>query len=162
MDWVGNEGVDINWNVSPVSSPVTVLSHRGEFNKVPCKHVGLSIGFPQETPARLEQHVEATAGDKLAKPLGAGGGGRGSSQGKFGRGVPLKPSKPDTLFTTNILLLFCIQNSVFFFQTNIMELIFLEKLLAPNRLLICSLHTLINWTQTHSVKVAKYCNCISF
>ena len=25
MNWVGNEGVDINWNVSPVSSPVTVL-----------------------------------------------------------------------------------------------------------------------------------------
>ena len=34
MGWVGNEGVDINWNVSAVSSPVTVLSHRGEFNKV--------------------------------------------------------------------------------------------------------------------------------
>ena len=62
MDWVGNEGVDINWNVSPVSSPVTVLSHSGKFNKVLCKHVGLSIGFPQETPARLVQHVKATAG----------------------------------------------------------------------------------------------------
>ena len=34
MGWLGNEGVDINWNVSPVSSPVTLLSHRGEFNKV--------------------------------------------------------------------------------------------------------------------------------
>ena len=34
MNWVGNERVDINWDVSPVSSPVTVLSHRGEFNKV--------------------------------------------------------------------------------------------------------------------------------
>ena len=33
MGWVGNEGVNINWNVSPVSSPVTVLSHHGEFNK---------------------------------------------------------------------------------------------------------------------------------
>ena len=82
MDWVGNEGVDINWNVSPGSSPVTVLSHRGEFNKVLCKHVGLSIGFPQETPARLEQHVEATAGDKLAKTLRGGGG---STQWKFGK-----------------------------------------------------------------------------
>ena len=34
MGWVGKEGVNINWNVSPVSSPVTLLSHRGEFNKV--------------------------------------------------------------------------------------------------------------------------------
>ena len=34
MGWVGNEGVDINWNVNPVSSPVTVFSHCGEFNKV--------------------------------------------------------------------------------------------------------------------------------
>ena len=34
MGWVGNEGVNINWNVNPVSSPVTLLSHRGEFNKV--------------------------------------------------------------------------------------------------------------------------------
>ena len=34
MGWVGNEVVDINWDASPVSSPVTVLSHRGEFNKV--------------------------------------------------------------------------------------------------------------------------------
>ena len=25
----GNEGVDIDWDTSPVSSPVTVLSHRG-------------------------------------------------------------------------------------------------------------------------------------
>ena len=46
MDWVGNEGVDINnyWNVSPVTSPFTVLSHLGELNKVLRKHVGLSIG----------------------------------------------------------------------------------------------------------------------
>jgi len=34
VGWVGNEGVDISWDVSPVSSPVNVLSHRGEFNKV--------------------------------------------------------------------------------------------------------------------------------
>ena len=34
MGWVGNEGVDINWYVSPVSSSVIVLSHRGEFNNV--------------------------------------------------------------------------------------------------------------------------------
>ena len=34
LGWVGNERVDINWEVSPVSSPVTVLSYRGEFNKV--------------------------------------------------------------------------------------------------------------------------------
>ena len=76
VDWVGNEGVDINnyWNVSPVSSPVTMLSQCGEFNKVLRKHVGLSIGFPQDTPARLEQHVKATAGYKLAKPLGGGEG----------------------------------------------------------------------------------------
>ena len=32
--WVGNEGVDINWDASPVSSPVTVLSHCGDFNNV--------------------------------------------------------------------------------------------------------------------------------
>ena len=34
MGWVRNEGVDINWDARPVSSPVIVLSHRGEFNKV--------------------------------------------------------------------------------------------------------------------------------
>ena len=34
MGWVGNEGVDIIWDTSPVSSPVTVLSHRGEFHKL--------------------------------------------------------------------------------------------------------------------------------
>ena len=39
-----------------------------------------------------------------------------------------------------------------------MELISLEKLLAAHKLLTCSLHTLINWAQTHSVKVAKYSN----
>ena len=94
IDWVGNEGVDINWNVSPVSSPVT-MSQCCKFHKVLHKHVGLSIGFPQETPARLEQHVEATAGDKLAKPLGGGGG--GALNGSLGRDVPLKPSKPDTV-----------------------------------------------------------------
>ena len=32
MGLVGNEGVDISWDVSPVSSPATVLSHRDEFN----------------------------------------------------------------------------------------------------------------------------------
>ena len=32
--WVRNEVVDITSDVSPVSSPVTVLSHPGEFNKV--------------------------------------------------------------------------------------------------------------------------------
>ena len=31
MDWVGNGGVDINWNVSPVLSPYTMMRHRGEF-----------------------------------------------------------------------------------------------------------------------------------
>ena len=33
MVWVDNERVDINWDVSPVSSPDIVLSHRGEFNR---------------------------------------------------------------------------------------------------------------------------------
>ena len=33
MGWVRNEEVDINWDVSSDSSPITVLSHRGEFNK---------------------------------------------------------------------------------------------------------------------------------
>ena len=31
---VGNEGVDINRDASPVSSPVAVLSYCGKFNKV--------------------------------------------------------------------------------------------------------------------------------
>ena len=31
---VGNKGVDINWEASPVSSPSTVLIHCGEVNKV--------------------------------------------------------------------------------------------------------------------------------
>ena len=33
MGWVGNEECDINWDVSSDSSPITVLSHRGELNK---------------------------------------------------------------------------------------------------------------------------------
>ena len=33
MGWVGNEGVDIIWDAGPVSSPFTVLSHRGEFRE---------------------------------------------------------------------------------------------------------------------------------
>ena len=33
MGWVGYEGIDINWNESPVSSRVIVLSHRSEFKK---------------------------------------------------------------------------------------------------------------------------------
>ena len=31
MGWVGNGGVDINWDISPVSYPYTMLSHRGKF-----------------------------------------------------------------------------------------------------------------------------------
>ena len=31
--WMGHEGVDTNWDLSPVSSTVSMLSHRGEFNK---------------------------------------------------------------------------------------------------------------------------------
>ena len=34
MGWVGNEGVDKNWNISPVTSPVTLSSHRGEFQEI--------------------------------------------------------------------------------------------------------------------------------
>ena len=33
MGLVGNEGVDMNWDVSPVSSPVIVLSQRCEFQQ---------------------------------------------------------------------------------------------------------------------------------
>ena len=35
LSWAGwvMEGIDINWDVSPVSSPVIGLSHRSEFNK---------------------------------------------------------------------------------------------------------------------------------
>ena len=33
MRWVGYEGIDINWDESPVSSRVIVLSHRSEFKK---------------------------------------------------------------------------------------------------------------------------------
>ena len=29
----GNEGVDINWHFIPVSSPVSMLNNRGEFDK---------------------------------------------------------------------------------------------------------------------------------
>ena len=34
MGRVGNEGVDIKLDASPFLSPVTILSHCGEFNKV--------------------------------------------------------------------------------------------------------------------------------
>ena len=30
---MGHEGVDTNWDLGPVSSTVSMLSHRGEFNK---------------------------------------------------------------------------------------------------------------------------------
>ena len=30
---MGSEGVDISWDISPVSSTVTVLSHRDEFSE---------------------------------------------------------------------------------------------------------------------------------
>ena len=30
---MGHEGADTNWDFSPVSSPVSMLSHSGEFNK---------------------------------------------------------------------------------------------------------------------------------
>jgi len=143
-----------------LSSPVSVLSHRGEFNKVLRKHVGLSIGFPQDTPARLEQHVKATAGYKLAKPL-EGGEGVGEHSIKVWEEMCHRSLQNLTLFKTNILLLFCIELGCIL-SNNIMELIVLEKLLAPHRLLTCSLHTLINWAKTHSVKDAKYCNCIPF
>ena len=43
MGWVGNEGTDINWDVSPVSSPVTVSSHRGEFNEAKLEAVSLTF-----------------------------------------------------------------------------------------------------------------------
>ena len=43
MGWVGNEGADINWDVSPVSSPVTFLSHRGDFNKAKLEAVSLTF-----------------------------------------------------------------------------------------------------------------------
>ena len=34
MGGVGNIGVDINWDASPVSSPATVLIHCGEVHKI--------------------------------------------------------------------------------------------------------------------------------
>ena len=34
VGWVGNKGVDINWDASPVSTPATVLIQCGEVNKV--------------------------------------------------------------------------------------------------------------------------------
>ena len=43
MGWVGNEGADINGDVSPVSSPVTVSSHRGEFNEAKLEAVSLAF-----------------------------------------------------------------------------------------------------------------------
>lgn len=43
---MGSEGVDVSWNVSPVSSPITVLSHHGELNKV------IIIGL-KTSPSRL-------------------------------------------------------------------------------------------------------------
>ena len=42
MGWVGKEGVGINWDASPVSSPVTVLSNRGEFKKKTLKTSALN------------------------------------------------------------------------------------------------------------------------
>ena len=65
MDLVGNinEGVDIKLECQSCFIPChPLLSHCGEFSKVLHKHVRLLIGFPQGTPARLVQHVKATAG----------------------------------------------------------------------------------------------------
>ena len=34
MGQVGNEGVDNSWDISPVSTPFSMLSQHGEFNKI--------------------------------------------------------------------------------------------------------------------------------
>ena len=58
MGWVDNERVDINWDVSPVSFPDIVLSHRGEFNRgndhwpTPLFHLDLFL-VPPVTPESL-------------------------------------------------------------------------------------------------------------
>ena len=55
MDWVGNKGVDIIWDVSPVSFPVTELSHCGEFQHRAIKH---TIGRLLETISGLEKQSQ--------------------------------------------------------------------------------------------------------
>ena len=47
MGRVGNKGVDIKLDASPFSSPVTMLSHRGEFNKVSIKYMLGKQRIPQ-------------------------------------------------------------------------------------------------------------------
>lgn len=47
MGRVGNEGVDIKLDAGPFSSPVTVLSHCGEFNKVSIKYMLEKRRIPQ-------------------------------------------------------------------------------------------------------------------
>lgn len=62
MGWLGNEGVDNNWNVSPVSSPVTVLSHLGEFSRVKFTQIRLFRAFfTKVSHAPLEPLVQETS-----------------------------------------------------------------------------------------------------
>ena len=56
MGWVGNKGVDINWDASPVSSPVTVLSHRGEFKKDHHHHYQHLHYHPRRHPSPPPPH----------------------------------------------------------------------------------------------------------
>ena len=49
MGWVGNGGVDINWDISPVSSPYTMLSHYGKISVKGLRCAGtLVIVSPQK------------------------------------------------------------------------------------------------------------------
>ena len=49
MGRVGNEGIDIKLDASRFSSPVTMLSHCGEFNKVSIKYMLEKQRIPQSS-----------------------------------------------------------------------------------------------------------------
>ena len=57
MGLVGNEGVDINWDVSPVSSPVIVLSQLCEFQQSKTRLFKNADVRVQETQARDSIYV---------------------------------------------------------------------------------------------------------
>ena len=54
---MGHEGVDTNWDLSPVSSTVSMLSHRGEFNKKKTNAFGTKTYLPEQVRIRQMTNI---------------------------------------------------------------------------------------------------------
>ena len=54
---MGHEGVDTNWDLSPVSPTVSMLSHRGEFNKKKTNAFGTKTYLPERVRIRQMTNI---------------------------------------------------------------------------------------------------------